>query len=352
MYKQNDQKNNKSPYYYLSAYRSHLMGFAILWVVWFHSRVYLNFFSVSLLNNFFSFVKTIGYGGVDVFLLVSGMGIYNSLEKNEISKYIRNRIKRIMPVWWTYLIICILLGHFVFNINFSKMEIIGFATYTGYWLDMSNQGNWYVYAIILFYLISPIFYSLLKNSKNKLTMVTLLVTIAIIVSVAFWESSKLIVFSRVPIYIIGMYVFTLKDFSISKKHWFGMLAFFIFGIALLFVFIVYFYDYLWSYGLWWYPFITLAPTLSLLVTKGFDIMHKRFNYLLSVLSILGKSSLEILLVSDAMFNNFKNINITIVSENLTNLFIVLISIIVGILFHFLLDFIIMQQEVILKRQSG
>ena len=81
----------KSLYYYLSAYRSELMGFAILWVVWFHSSMYVNFFPVSFLNSGFSFIKKIGYGGVDIFLLISGMGIYNSLEKNDISQYIKKQ---------------------------------------------------------------------------------------------------------------------------------------------------------------------------------------------------------------------------------------------------------------------
>lgn len=131
----------KSLYYYLSAYRSELMGFAILWVVWFHSSMYVNFFPVSFLNVGFSFVKDIGYGGVDIFLLISGMGIYNSLEKNDISQYIKNRVRRIAPAWWIFLIISVIIGRFLFEINYSKLEIIGFATFTGFWLDMKNQGN-------------------------------------------------------------------------------------------------------------------------------------------------------------------------------------------------------------------
>ena len=209
--------NCKSPYYYLSKYRSELMGLAILWVVWFHSSVQLDFFHISFINKTFSFLKDIGYGGVDVFLLVSGMGIYNSLEKNDISKYIKNRIKRITPVWWSFLIISVLLGYFFFHIHFSKLEILGFATFTGFWIDMSNQGNWYVYAIMLFYLVSPIFYSLIKNSKNRLLMTIVLIAVALLVSVPFIGFFKIIVFSRVPIFLIGMFVSSsLKDVPIKK----------------------------------------------------------------------------------------------------------------------------------------
>ncbi len=340
----------KSPYYYLSKYRSVLMGLAILWVVWFHSSVKLDFLKIDMLNDTFSFIKDIGYGGVDIFLLVSGMGIYNSLEKNDISQYIKNRVKRITPVWWSYLLISVLLGRFIFEIYFSKLEIIGFATYTGFWLDMSNQGNWYIYAIMLFYLISPVIYSLIKNSKNKLLMCITLVLISLIISIPFINNFKLIVFSRLPIYIIGMYISSsLKNVSIKKIHWVGLFISFIVGVAVLFVFYNYFKNYLWPYGLWWYPFIIITPTLSLLIAKFLDVTNRIIHPLLSVLSIFGKSSLEILLVSDYLFANFGKLNITIFSNRITSIFVVIISLIIGIMFHYLVEFIIKQIERIFNK---
>lgn len=81
-------KNFESPYYYISKYRSELMGFSILWVVWFHSALYLNKFPIGFMAHLFEFLKSIGYGGVDIFLLVSGLGIYNSLKKHNIYIYI------------------------------------------------------------------------------------------------------------------------------------------------------------------------------------------------------------------------------------------------------------------------
>ncbi len=340
----------KSPYYYLSKYRSVLMGLAILWVVWFHSSVKLDFFQTDVLNDTFSFLKDIGYGGVDIFLLVSGMGIYNSLDKNDISQYIKNRVKRITPVWWSYLLISVLLGRFIFKIYFSKLEIIGFATYTGFWLDMSNQGNWYIYAIMLFYLISPIIYSLIKSSKNKLLMCLTFVIISLIISVPFIYNFKLIVFSRLPIYIIGMYVSSsLKNISIKKIHWVGLLISFIVGVAVLFIFYTYFKKYLWPYGLWWYPFIIITPTLSLLIAKFLDIANKIIHPILSLLSLFGKSSLEILLVSDYFFENFNKLDIIIYSNRITSIFVVIISIIIGIIFHYCVDFIIKQSDKIFNK---
>ena len=289
----------KSPYYYLSRYRTVLMGFAILWVVWFHSTVQLDFFHIDFLNAFFKSIKESGYGGVDIFLLVSGMGIYNSLEKNEISKYIKNRFKRITPVWYSFLIISIILGHFFFQIDYLKSEILGFVTYTGYWLDMQNQGNWYVYAIILFYLVSPVFHSLIKNSKNKLLTTIILVIISLLVSVAFIGrfrvnifDCKLLAFSRVPIFIIGMYISSsLKNKPIKRFYWVIMLLCLTLGISVILICHHFLYDYMWSHGLLWYPFIIIAPTLSLLAAKFFDLTYKVLRPFFSLISIFGKASL-------------------------------------------------------------
>lgn len=343
----------KSPYYYLSKYRLQLMGFAILWVVWFHSSVFFDFLPVAILNNFFAFIKDIGYGGVDIFLLVSGMGIYNSLSKNNIPQFLRNRLKRITPTWLLSLIISVFLGRFIFQIYFSKLEIIGYATFTGFWLNMSNQGNWYVYAIMLFYLISPFFYYLLKNNKHRFGTCLIMVLIALILSTLFLGNEKLMVFSRVPIYIIGMYTSSsLKNLVLRKKHWIGLLLSFIAGISVLWLCYKFLRDFLWIYGLWWYPFIVIAPTLSLLIAKCMDCLQKAIKPLMFLLAVFGKSSLEILLVSDFLFANFNKLNIVFFNNWLTSIFIVVTSLLIGIVFHYLVDSIIKLFETRILRKGN
>ena len=57
-------------------WRAELMGAAILWVVLFHAGFQFR-------GVFFDTVQAIGYGGVDIFFLLSGIGLYYSLKKSD-----------------------------------------------------------------------------------------------------------------------------------------------------------------------------------------------------------------------------------------------------------------------------
>ena len=67
----------------LSKYRSHIMGYAILLVVSFHSSVITS-------QEPFVTLRYLNVGSVDMFMFLSGMGIYQSLKRNDI---VRSLIK-------------------------------------------------------------------------------------------------------------------------------------------------------------------------------------------------------------------------------------------------------------------
>lgn len=58
----------------LSKYRGVLMGFAILWVMYFH-------IPIKSVTEVGWFIHRIGFYGVDIFLFLSGLGVYFSLTK-------------------------------------------------------------------------------------------------------------------------------------------------------------------------------------------------------------------------------------------------------------------------------
>lgn len=57
----------------ISVYRSELMGWSILWVMMLH----FTFNQITPLG----FVAQYGFAGVDIFMMVSGLGLYYSLNK-------------------------------------------------------------------------------------------------------------------------------------------------------------------------------------------------------------------------------------------------------------------------------
>ena len=62
-------------YQCLSRYRSELMGAAMLWVMLFHAYPFS--FQVGILDA----VKKAGFAGVDVFILLSAIGLYVSVRR-------------------------------------------------------------------------------------------------------------------------------------------------------------------------------------------------------------------------------------------------------------------------------
>ncbi len=75
----------------ISLARAFLYGFAILWIMFFHS----NFVCT---NPVLSWIKTHGNCGVDIFFLLSGISLYFSYTKNRDPKrFYKNRFKRVLP---------------------------------------------------------------------------------------------------------------------------------------------------------------------------------------------------------------------------------------------------------------
>lgn len=336
------QKPNTA-YGLLSRYRGELMGFAALWVVFFHSPIRVPDSWPQFLYQPIDIFRVLGYGGVDLFILVSGIGIYQSLSKNSPAAYIKNRVRKIYPIWCVYSLMVFALGAILFGAYYSWREILGYFTLFGFWSPaLKHQGNWYVYTIMLFYVLAPIPFFLLRDSKRKTLTCVILTAIALLGSTAFFSTNAfvtkhlLIAFSRLPLFIIGMYFSAaLKDKVMKKSHWIICIAVFLIGLAAMVYVLKYQKKLLWTYGLWWYPFILIAPTMSLLLAKLCAICERRIRHLMAVLRFLGAGSLEIFLISNYIFKRTEG------KITLNGWQAVLFSIgatIAGILFHLLMKY--------------
>ena len=85
----------------LSRYRGELMGLAMLYVMLFHAYE----LNVAFLP--FKLFRSMGFAGVDLFLVLSGMGICCSLTRREqesYGRYLGRRVRRVVAPsclgWW------------------------------------------------------------------------------------------------------------------------------------------------------------------------------------------------------------------------------------------------------------
>jgi len=337
-------KEQRSAYDYLSKYRTELMGIAILWVMWYHSEVHLDFFGIGVVDAFFRFLKRLGYIGVDIFLILSGMGVYNSLQKNTIPVFLVHRLKRIAPIWYLGVLSSIL----ILRTDFSIKELIGYVTFTRMWLTDNPPGNWYVYAIVFFYLLSPSFSSLLSTKSKKLYF-SFMFLMWLIISFQFIGTYKIRVFVRILSYLIGMYQSAdLKEKVLTPFAWARLILLFFAGMAWFCYLYLFHYDHLEPYGMY-YPVVLAGLPLTLFLARAMDLCEIKLKLLNKIFSMCGNASLEILLLSGALFEMARMAEDSFWRKRIPSLGILVFSVVVGIILRNVIVYVLKNAGVLQKR---
>ncbi|TWP31004.1 acyltransferase [Apibacter muscae] len=272
----------------LSRYRTQLMGVAILWVMFFHSHLPTEF------SGILDFFKKMGYGGVDIFILVSGFGVYYSISKDGSTKnfYFRRAI-RILP----YYLPIVLIVTIIANIAGFWKPIAFFYNLTtlGFWLNVGlmNIYDWFIPALISIYLFTPLFYKFFKINKTISTLVVILgAYIFSYLSVGTFDYLYNFTF-RIPLYVMGFwladYLKNHKDYKLSKNMISLITVIFIFGILLL-CYLYYFTSVFSIYGNYLLPFIFITLPLCVYLCYIFSLFP---NYKFPILTFLGSHSLTL-----------------------------------------------------------
>lgn len=132
---------------------SYLKGFAICSVIVVH---YINYYYYSLL---------VGYanGVISIFFMLSGYGLFHSLQKDfgsdkitwqTLARYFYKRATRIFPLYWLALLLTLLIYQSPLSLNLFLAVRPFDNNYTLYW---------FIQAIVQCYLIAPLMYLLLKK---------------------------------------------------------------------------------------------------------------------------------------------------------------------------------------------
>jgi len=265
----------------ISKFRTQLMGLATLNVMLLH--IFQNFeliYTEALLRIFES--------GADVFVLLSGFGLFYSLDKGfSVRPYIKKRLFRIYP---EYVLSCLLFG-LLFGIGISGL--IQDLLTISFWINASLR-YWFISLIIVLYIIYPIFHRLIKKSDVFAILIIAAfiaanILLPFIIKDYYWD--RCVAFDRIPTFFVGVYLAKKTKYGKICFESARVLYFVIIALASLSL-VVY-------VGGAHYRLVIMPWTIGFTIIVAFILEHtKQGNIIVRMISFMGMLSLQIYL-----FNN-------------------------------------------------
>ena len=196
----------------LSTYRNAIYGAAALWIVLFHGMA-LGKVHFGGSMKLVGYVLSMGNISVDIFILLSGIGLYYSLSKKP--KLGSFYLRRLLRIYLPYLLLAV--PYIVYRsliAEFNFPQFIKAALAINYWTyDDEPIVFWYVPSIIAFYLLSPLLYRIIHYKERgallrtaALALVTIAIAFAVYRLSPFWWGNFDKILPRLTVFIIGLYM--------------------------------------------------------------------------------------------------------------------------------------------------
>ena len=298
----------------ISTCRSALMGIAILWVVFYHFGFH---------TPIISHVTRFGYTGVDIFMFLSGFGLFYSLQKKQgLSNYFKKRVMRIFP---SYFLVGITLSLFCYpNENF--WDYLWRCSTFGFWTN-GIYYEWFIPAIIALYCLFPLAFRIL--ACNRIRQYKFLIVCCLIFSAyaafnyTIVDNWHFLLLYRIPIFLFGALTafYIAKQYSQKEYNWIGIIG--------VFIFIGFFIIPELRTRYIAFTFLTpLIISISCICVKNITIINKWGG-------VIGKASLEIYLVH-LVFLKYLILNPIDFRENyfdLSTIILSTVSVLIGITLH-------------------
>lgn len=232
----------------ISVYRNELFAFSIISIILFHfvddflDSTAATGIAIMPANMFADIISSIG---VEIFVLLSGLGLYFSFRKNsDVQRFYKKRFIRILVpygifgcVAWLVLTVISKKDFWYYIYNFSLMS---------FW----NSGNvmlWYIAFILVMYLAFPLIFAIINSEHSGRNT---LITLAIMYLILFaCENNSTSIYSdveialwRMPVFVVGTYfgklAYEKRQFKISDYVFFIA----VFAQKFLFLFLEIFSD--------------------------------------------------------------------------------------------------------------
>lgn len=175
----------------IGTYRTELMGISTWMILLLHFPLFNDTLLESIQGNLFL--------GVDIFIMLSGFGLYYSLSRdNDTKKFYFKRLCRILPF---YFFICV-----VYTVlkGDSIMDFILYFSTIGFYGGINY--DWFVPFILIYYLLYPF---LLDFIKKEIEVLIAMCFVTVFLSFLFLlcfeiNADQTLYISRIPISFIGI----------------------------------------------------------------------------------------------------------------------------------------------------
>lgn len=294
-----EQINEKTILNAIIANRTFLMGGAMIMVIVYH-------FFCWVYNPIGPF--NIGYVGVDIFLFLSGLGLSYSYDKNSITQFYKNRIKRIYPIY----LISVLTTYLIFKLNWSSYDLLANIITIGlYTKGGINRYDWYLESLFTLYILFPLFYYYGKLKIKGIVIMLLVVTFLLYnYNIPWWYDCIL---GRLPVFLYGIF---FKDCAKSYK------TICLIGILL----------YL-PYSKYVSPFLAVSGLTTPLIIAFLLLYDLSPTKLKDIVSFIGKHTLEFYIANLFVYWLFDKTNYTTIERLFLFIIVQLISTIVLIILN-------------------
>ena len=268
----------------LSKYRSTIMGVAIFMVMMYHFCFNVDKAIFEPLNIFIP----MSWPCVNLFIFVSGFGIYISLSKagTTYGGFIGKRAIRLLPAYFPIIIAYIVNSAVTEGV--TVREVVGNLTLTAFFNDYNHQFNWYTPTIFLFYIVSPLIYCVLNKNGKRLRNLIILIVAAIVINIGFYDEVLYTALSRLPLYMYGMYIGAdyVENSSENKQKKWAIYA----AVSVIIMIIGYIYAYICTYELISEDFIYATESyIGTITAPGLAVTIIGICALVYKIPVLGKA---------------------------------------------------------------
>lgn len=257
----------------ISKYKTQLMAIAMIWIGFNHAYVGFRFKPLNFL------LVTCGYGGVDLFMFLSGFGLYFALKKEtKYLEFLKRRLIRILP----YNIIVCLIQMFTYNRTLFETVVTGLGLNLLFYKSLSG---WYTSFMLFVYLLTPLYIKIFNKNPKLVTTIGIVIVFSLCLLINDYEFTYM--FFRLTTYFLGFYFAYRYDnrLKVNEVIW-------IILCILGWPFMYYMYHYMGTGVQHVYPMIFITPGLLIILSHFFEKI-KIFN---KSLSFIGKYTYQFYLL--------------------------------------------------------